>query len=144
MTEQTISLNYSDKDVSDRLNRLLAQVGDLTPAMEDIGEFEVLQHDLRHDREVDFRGNPLIPNAQRTIEYKKANGLINKFLQATGTMRSRTAYLATSDSVTITNNDSKARRHQFGIGVPKREIFGINQSEDVPEIIAILDEHLMS
>lgn len=126
------------------MTRLLGQIDDLTPAMEDIGQFLLLQHDQRFDREVDFRGNPLLPNSARTVALKKASGQIQKVLQATGLMRSRTAYKATSDSVSIINNDAKARKHQLGIGVPKREIFGINPDEDVPEIVNILDDHLMS
>ena len=143
MSDPVVSITYSDKAVRDRLGRLSTQLSDLTPVMEDIGQFELLQHDQRFDQEVDFRGNPLLPDSPRTIAYKKANGLILKILQATGLMRSRTAYKATRDSVTITNNDSKARKHQLGIGVPKREIFGINPTEDVPEIVNILEDYLV-
>ena len=146
MADPVVSLTYRDTTIQDRLTQLKSRLGDLTPAMRDIGEFEIFQHDRRFENEVDFRGNPLQPLSRRTLERKKAEGKILKILQRTGLMRSRTAYKVTSDSdsVTITNNDVKARKHQFGIGVPKREIFGINPTEDVPEIIAILEDYLRS
>lgn len=142
MPDPVVSLTYSDKEVRDRFAKLERKLSDLTPVMEDIGQFELLQHDRRFDREVDFRGNPLLANSPRTIAYKKATGKIQKILQSTGIMRSRTSYQATRYDVKITNNDSKARKHQLGIGVPKREIFGINPTEDVLEIINILEDYL--
>ena len=143
MSDPVVSLTYSDAEVKSRLTQLASQVSDLTPVMEDIGQFMLLQHDRRFGAQVDFRGNPLLPNSPKTIAYKKATGKILKILQSTGMMRSRTAYKANKDSVTITNNDAKARKHQLGIGVPKREIFGINPVEDTPVIIGIIEDYLV-
>lgn len=143
-SDTTVSLAYDDSAIRAKLAQLKAKTEDLTPAMRDIGEFMLLQHDQRFDKEVDFRGNPLQPLSARTLATKRAEGKILKILQRTGLMRSRTAYTVTSDSVTITNNDRKARKHQLGIGVPKREIFGINPTEDVPEIIAIIEDYLVA
>lgn len=144
MSDPVVSLTYRDTGIQSRLTLLKSRLGDLTPAMRDIGEFELYQHDQRFEKEVDFRGNPLQPLSRRTLDRKRAEGKILKILQRTGLMRSRTAYKVTPDSVTITNNDSKARKHQLGIGVPNREVFGINQAEDVPEIIAIIEDYLFS
>lgn len=144
MPDPVVSLTYRDTGIQSRLTLLKSRLGDLTPAMRDVGEFELYQHDQRFEKEVDFRGNPLQPLSRRTLDRKRAEGKILKILQRTGLMRSRTAYKVTPDSVTITNNDSKARKHQLGIGVPKREVFGINQAEDVPEIIAIIEDYLFS
>lgn len=143
MTDPIVSINYSDEAIRDRLTQLSQRLSDLTSVMEDIGHFGLLQHDKRFDREVDFRGNPLLPDSRRTIAYKKANGLILKVLQATGLMRSRTTYQSTSNSVTITNEDSKAAKHQLGVGVPKREFLGINPVEDMPVIINEITSYLI-
>lgn len=143
-SDTIVSLTYDDTVIRAKLAELKAKTEDLTPAMRDIGEFMLFQHDQRFDKEVDFRGNPLQPLSKRTLAKKQAEGKILKILQRTGLMRSRTAYTTTSSSVTVTNNDSKARKHQLGIGVPKREIFGINPVEDTPEIIAIIEDYLQT
>ncbi len=144
MADTTISLTYDDEAIRAKLAELKAKTQDLTPAMRDIGEFLLFQHDQRFEKEVDFRGNPLQPLSARTLAEKQAQGKILKILQRTGLMRSRTAYQATSNGVTVTNNDSKAKKHQLGIKVPKREIFGINPTEDAPEIVAIIEDYLQS
>ena len=142
MPDLIISLTYSDDSVRDRFAKLKRKLSDLTPVMEEIGQFELLQHDKRFNAEVDFRGNPLLPNSPRTIAYKKATGKIQQILQSTGLMRSRTRVIATQNEAKIINNDNKAQKHQRGIGVPKREIFGINPTADVPEITKLLENYL--
>lgn len=143
MPDPTFSVKYTDREVRDGLIRLQQKVGDLTPAMQEVGEYCILATDQRFIQERDVQGRPWIPLSPVTIARKRAEGRITKILQSTGLMRSRTAYTATSDRCIIHNNDKKSARHQLGRGVPKREFLGVS-AEDKTEIVAILDDYILS
>lgn len=141
MADPVFSMNYEDKAVQEALVRLLEKTDDLTPAMRDVGEYLLASVDLRFQQEIDPAGIPWKKLSPFTIRLKKAEGKILRILQRTGLMRSRVNYRVTRNSCTIGINDKKAYKHQFGIGVPKREILGINE-EDKQEILAIVNDHL--
>jgi len=140
--EPIVSIDIDDSGVRKQINQLSRRVADLTPAMQEIGEYMILAHDRRFELEQDYLGQPLKPLSKFTLEKKKSMGRILKILQSTGLMRSRTNYRVSRNSVVIGNTDSKAAKHQLGINVPQRQIFGINPIDDVPEITAILDNYL--
>lgn len=135
------SIKYSDQDVCDRLVQLSQKIGDMTPAMQEIGEYCLTSVDARFQSETDIQGKPWQKLSPFTVNRKRAEGKIAKILQSTGLMRSRTAYTATSDRCIVHNNDVKAKKHHFGIGVPQRQFLGVSP-EDKVEIVAILDDYL--
>ena len=143
MPESIFSFQYNDDQVQERLMRLQQKASDLTLPMNDIGQQQMLSTDQRFVDEKDVQGKPWKPNSMYTTNQKRAAGQIQKILQATGLMRSRTAYNASSDRVVITNNDPKAAKHNYGVGVPKRQFLGVSE-QDKLEIIAILDDHILS
>ena len=142
MTDSVFSIEYSDRLVQKLLTDLQQRLGDLTIPMQEIGEVGLAQADLRFELQVNPSGVPWAPLSSATLSQKRAQGKILSILQRTGMMRSKLNYQATSTSVAIGINDVKAKKHQLGIGVPKREILGIN-SEFELEIVTILQEHLI-
>jgi phage virion morphogenesis protein len=141
MSDPVFSMSYDDKAIQQAFAELLAKTGDLTPAMQAIGEYGLISVDLRFQQEVDPDGRPWKPLSAYTIALKRAEGRILKILQRTGLMRSRVNYKVTRNSVTIGINDKKAYKHQFGVGVSQRKILGINE-EDKQEILGIIRDYL--
>lgn len=141
MPAPVFSVTYSDEQVRDRIERLQRKIGDLTPAMKEVGELMLLSTDQRFENEIAPSGTPWQRLSPRTIALKQQQGRIMKILQSTGLMRSRTSYRALSDRCIVGNNDVKARKHNLGIGVPRREFLGVSE-EDRIEIVAILDDYL--
>lgn len=141
MADSLISIQYSDTLVKQRLLALQAKLGDLTPAMKNIGEYLLLSTDDRFRNEVDPSGRKWEPNSPRTISQKRAQGRINKVLQSTGRLRSGINYKAERDRVVVGANVSYAAKHQLGQGVPQREFLGVSR-KDEQEIVIILDEFL--
>lgn len=101
----------------------------------------LLSVDKRFEQERGVDGLPWKPNTPYTIAQKRAQGRILKVLQNTGIMRSRTTYKATKDRLVVGNSDEKSRKHNLGIGVPKREFLGFSE-QDIEEAIIIIDEFL--
>ena len=135
------SIQYNDKQVSDRLSRILAQTGNLKPALREIGEYVLFATDQRFVTETDPQGNKWKPLTPFTLREKRAKGRILKILQSTGLLRSRVNYQVVGNQCIVGVNDEKAKKHQLGIGVTKREFMGVS-TEDTAEIISILDEYI--
>ena len=138
--EPIFSIKYNDKQVSDRLSRILAQTGNLTPALQEIGEYMLYATDQRFVTETDPQGIPWKPLTPFTLREKRAKGRILKILQSTGLMRSRVNYQVVGNQCIVGVNDEKAKKHQLGIGVTKREFLGVS-TDNKAEIISILDEY---
>ncbi|ATW59291.1 virion morphogenesis protein [Aphanizomenon phage vB_AphaS-CL131] len=141
MSDPSFSIKYEDKAIQEALTKLLSKTSNLTPVMQEIGEYGIASVDLRFQQEVDPDGRPWKPLSIFTIRLKRSEGKILRILQRTGLMRSRVNYKITPTSCTIGINDAKAYKHQFGIGVPQRKILGINE-EDKQEILNIINDYL--
>lgn len=124
-----VGVVYQDEQIQQRLRVLGSRVRDLTPVMKAIGEYLVFATDNRFRTETDPQGQPWQKLSPKTVEQKRRQGRINKILQSTGVMRTRIGYEATSYSVKIGINNRKATYHQLGLGVPKREILGISETD---------------
>lgn len=142
MADPILSIAYQDTAIRDRLQRLQRKLGDLTPVMKNIGQEILFSIDERYEKEEDFEGKPLIPNSPRTRAMKRAMGRIDKVRQSTGRERASVTYRADKDSVTVGTNVEYTRKNELGIGVPKRQIFGISD-RDKESIITLLDEFLL-
>lgn len=141
MSDPIFSMKYEDKAIQEALNKLLEKTSNLTPVMQEIGEYGIASVDMRFQQEVDPDGKPWKPLSFYTIRLKRAEGKILRILQRTGLMRSRVNYKVTPTSCTIGINDAKAYKHQFGIGVPQRKILGINE-DDKQEFLNIINDYL--
>ena len=139
---QEFSIKYEDKQIKELFAKLLTKTKDLTPAMQEIGEEGLIFTDLNFQLEQDPYGVPWQKLSPYTIRKKKSEGKILNILQRTGMMRSRVNYQATQDKSVISINDKKAYKHQFGVGVPKRQILGVG-SIYRQRIVGILKRYLL-
>lgn len=140
MVEPIVSINFEDSRVTDVIAQLQSRVADLTQPHQEIGEYLVGKTDEHFRTETDPYGVPWLPNSPKTIAAKQAEGKILKILQRTGHMRSTVNYKATSNQVVLGISDRKARKHQLGIGVPKREILGISD-RDIEAILEVYEDY---
>ncbi|PHJ65047.1 hypothetical protein VF04_04505 [Nostoc linckia z7] len=143
MSDPIFSIKYSDKQVSDRFSRLMEQTGNLRPALQEIGEYMLYSTDQHFVTETDPQGIPWKPLTPFTLREKRAKGRILKILQSTGLMRSRINYQVSDNQCVVGVNDEKAKKHQLGIGVDKREFLGVS-TDDKQEIVSILDDYIQS
>lgn len=135
------SMDYSDKNVQKLLGDVLNRTGNLRPALEDIGEFGLFVQDNHFKTQVDSEGKDWKPLSLYTIRMKRAMGRILQPLQSTGVMRRRFNYRTNRNELIIGNSDAKARKHQLGIDVPKRE-FVYFTNKDIEEVVNILNDHI--
>lgn len=140
--ESIFSIKYSDKQVSDRLSQILVKTGNLKPVLQEIGEYMLYSTDQHFVTETDPQGIAWKPLTPYTLRKKRAEGRILKILQSTGLMRSRVNYQITGNQCVVGVNDEKAKKHQLGIGVPKREFLGVSDN-DKQEILAIADGYIL-
>lgn len=136
-----IEILYKDEQIQQTFKDITSRLKDLTPVMRAIGEYLVYATDERFKGEIDPQGVPWKQLSPKTIEQKIRQGRINKILQSTGVMRSRVNFQATSTSVRVGISDRKAVFHQLGIGVPQREIIGLN-SENKQQVLNIMTKFL--
>lgn len=129
-------LSIEDYGVTDALDRLLRQAGDLSPAMAAIGEHLLWVADARWKREVDPSGapwRPLNPDyAARKREEHPAAGI----LEASGMLR-QLNYQPGPDSVAIGTNRIYGASMQYGDderGIPERPFLGFEAGD--PDIVA--------
>ncbi|PHJ75126.1 hypothetical protein VF10_00210 [Nostoc linckia z13] len=121
----------------------MEQTGNLRPALQEIGEYMLYSTDQHFVTETDPQGIPWKPLTPFTLREKRAKGRILKILQSTGLMRSRINYQVSDNQCVVGVNDEKAKKHQLGIGVDKREFLGVS-TDDKQEIVSILDDYIQS
>lgn len=141
--DPVVSIEVSDREVRDRLKRLAGRARDPAPAIREICENAVLSTDVRWEKEISPSGVPWPANTPYTIAQKRAQGRINKIMQSTGRGRASINYrLVGRDTGIVGTNVGYLRKHQLGLGVPKREFLGLSK-EDLVESLRILDDYLL-
>ena len=100
-----ITIKYDDHEVTQALTRLQAKLGDLTPAMRDIGELVLLSV----KRNFEDAGRPTKWPLSRRV---KEHG--GQTLSDTGRLRNSMTSKAGADQVTIGTNVIYAAIHHFG------------------------------
>lgn len=136
-----LSIETQDQGLRSTLSRLIKKVGNPSPALKQCGEYLLISTDDRWEKQIDPNGVPWQPNTPYTISLKKSQGRLLKILQSTGTGRSSIRYAIQGDTLVVGTNIEYMKKHQLGIGVPKREFLGIS-SEDQIEVVQILQEFL--
>lgn len=81
------------------------------------------------------------PNTAFTESQKRAERKIMKVLQATGRGRDSIHGEVVGDRLIIGTNVGYMKRHQLGIGVPKREFLGISK-QALKDCLAEVDDYL--
>lgn len=149
-----IRIDIDDREVRQALERLQRRLGDLTPAMHDIGQalVEGMRARLRDSKDVD--GRPFAPNKPTTLAKKRGT----RPLVDSGMMASQFAYQAGRDYVEAGSNAVQAATLHFGAkrgahgktrrgapipwgDIPARPFVGLS-SEDKEAVLETITEAL--
>lgn len=165
MAGATYEFEFDDAEAQQRLDSLEQRLGDLTPALRDIGEYLHIAHEQRFVDQVAPDGTPwaaLSPSYQRIKPKNK-----NRILYLDGRLAKSFRYQIANNELSFGTNEPYAAHHHFGTrpytitpkakkalafggavvkkvnhpGLVARPFFGIN-SADNDEILQLLTEHL--
>jgi phage virion morphogenesis protein len=142
---QFLALDYDDTELRRTIDDISRRLGDLRPAMADIGEYMLLATRGRFDRQEapdGTRWTPLQPSyAKRKRRQKSA---LAGILTLTGQLRDTITYEALPNAVVIGSNKIYAATHQLGraeANIPARPYLGVSDA-DRAEITEILRGYL--
>jgi phage virion morphogenesis protein len=143
-----IRFEFSDRDLQSALKGLEKQVSDLTPAMQDIGEYLLLSTRQNFDTEADPEGRKWTPLSPRYAKAKaKKKSALRGILTLKGSLRDTIAYDAGKDAVRVGSNRIYAPIHQLGGKLkrggmmPARPFLGLSEA-DRQEVLSILEGFL--
>ena len=111
-----VSVTVDDAAVTAALSRLRGRLGDLRPAMEDIGANLVGEIDLGFRAQSDPWGNPWAKHSEITASRRrkgKGRGG-DKILRDTGVLANSISHQVDANSVVVWTNLKYAPTHQFG------------------------------
>jgi phage virion morphogenesis protein len=144
-----VSIKIDDAAAQAVFARTIARLGDLTPAMADVGEYLQRRVDDGFRDEKDPYGQPWAKLASSTLRQKTKQKRILKILQSRGTMRGTLTYQASRDRVRVGFNVYYADFHQRGTKrMVKRQLLpdavrGL-PVQDAAAIVAIVQDYLES
>ncbi|MEJ1366302.1 MAG: phage virion morphogenesis protein [Candidatus Sedimenticola sp. (ex Thyasira tokunagai)] len=144
MSGASIRVDYqiSDQAVIDALDHLVLAGGDMEPAFSGYGEYLLIAHDERYDRQEAPDGTPWEPLNPKYQARKKKNA--DKILVLEGFMRDLLAYNASATGLEFGTNQIQGATHQFGDparGIPERPFIGLSPADET-ELLDTLQEHL--
>lgn len=150
-----ITVEFKTDDLTRALEQLQRQLSDMTPVMQEIGEYLVESTKARFVAGVDPDGNPwaaksLVTMAATAVREKKAADPRPLF-GPTGLLSSQINYEAARDYVEVGSNRVYAAMMQFGGtkssfphlwgNIPARPFFGLSETDEV-NILDIVAESL--
>ena len=141
-----IRIDIDDLEVRQALERLQRRVGDLTPAMEDIGELLIETTKERFKTSTAPDGGRWAPNKPSTLARKKSN---RPLIGETKSLSTQFSYRAGRASVEIGSPMLYAAIHQLGgqagrgrkVTIPARPFMGLSES-DKRAVLEIIEDHL--
>ncbi len=134
-----------EEAITKRLNRLISQSDDVSPAFREIGEHFIESTQQRMSQEVDPQGQAWESLSPNTIKQKSLSSQSNKMLRGYGTLADTLNYQLTKNQMMFGSNMEYAASHQFGreeAKIPAREFLGVTD-DDQSEILEILRSHLI-
>lgn len=141
MTNPFFKVDYDDSEINNQLKQLLKKTGDITPALNEIGQYLVAVTDTYFEKETDPYGNPWPKNSPAVLAYKQSQGFITKTLQQRGFLRNSINYQVRNNSVLVGTNISYAYEHQLGINQVQRQFLGVSE-KDTTQIKSIIQEYI--
>jgi len=123
------------------LREVVKRYGDASKPLAEFGKYKLWSLREQWDREENPYGQKWKKLAPETIEEKRRNGKMLNILTRDGILRDSFTYSVANNSLTIGTNIRYAHYHQFGKGVPKRQILGLND-EDIKELMTTITEYL--
>lgn len=144
-----VQVEITNSDVNRALQRQLDSLTDLRPALEDIGEYLLLQTRSRFDREQTPQGRPWADISPAWKKQKQKEGRDRGILHYTLALRDLITYKVTARTLSVGSARPYAAIHQFGGQAGKggrstieaRPFLGLS-SDDRQEIIAILRDDI--
>lgn len=150
-----IRIELKADEVDAALTLLVASMSDLTPVMQEIGDFLLASTEARYDKGVSPDGAAWAPKSPATLaRYAKGEDAVDpRPLFKTGTMRRTLSYEAGADSVLIGSNAIQAAMMQFGAAkgalgptspwgdIPARPYLGLSESDETG-IVRIVEDWL--
>lgn len=142
MAGASLKVEIDDREVLKALQRLQDAGANMQGAFADIGEYLLISHRERWDRQVSPDGTPWAPLAPQTVKYKKKNQ--DKILVLDGNLRDLLRYQDRPDGLEFGTDRIHGATHQFGredAGISARPFLGLSD-EDRVEVLDILQDHL--
>lgn len=155
-----ITVEIKEDEISAALDRLARALTDMTPVMQDAGEYLVSSTEERMDSGLSPDGTPFAPRSEATLDaYRRAGESFGAVpLQKTRTMRNTLSYQAEPDAVRWGSNAIQAAVMQFGAAqgtfgstsrdspipwgdIPARPFLGVS-AEDRDAIVELVEEWL--
>lgn len=159
------TFEYDDAGAQELLSRLEQRLGDIKPALRDIGEYLMIAHEQRFVDQVSPDGTPWAPLSPSYQRNKTKNK--NRILFLEGRLAKSFRYQISDSELNFGTNVPYAAHHHFGTkpytikpktkkalafggavvkkvnhpGLPARPFFGVNDA-DTEEILTLLSEHL--
>lgn len=169
----SINVEIKDHEVREALKGLERAGGDLEPAFRDIGEYLLLSHRDRYDKEQAPDGTPWEPLADSTLRRKMLKGVRrgkgaknksltkkrggtkvgairalagSKILVESSNLRDLLRYQTTSSSLQLGTDRIYGATQHFGDpdrNIPSREFLGLSE-RDMAEVKRIINRHLQA
>jgi len=127
-------------EVRKMLKEIVKQYGDASKPLSVFGEYKLLSLREQWDREENPYGQKWKKLAPATIEEKRRNNKMLGILTRDGVLKGSFTYSITNNLLTIGTNVRYAPYHQFGQGVPKRQMLGLND-EDIRKLKSTITEY---
>ena len=112
MTGSAIDITIDDHEVRDLFRRVLAHLGDMTPAMQVTGE--IVRTSVVRNFELGGRPAPWKPLSETTLARRKKGGGILRVQGNAGGLMGSISYEAYPDHVLVGTNKIYGAVHQFG------------------------------
>jgi phage virion morphogenesis protein len=154
MTVDGISFTIGrDDQISEAIARLVANVDDLEPALDEIGASNVLETQMRFESQTDPDGKDWKELSETTKLLRRGDGSLAKILRDAGHLYDSITHAvdAAHGIVTVGTNRIYARIHQLGgqagrghkVTIPARPYLGMSPDGE-EEVLRILEEHVTS
>jgi phage virion morphogenesis protein len=153
MPMANITVRIDDAELRKAIDRVIDHMADLTPAMQEIGDYMITATRSRFDTETAPDGSKwaaLSPRyAARKARMRSVVDGGKRILAKRGTLRDTIRYKASRSDVVIGSNEVYAAIHQLGgqagrgrkATIPARPFLGISP-QDQEEILRILGDYI--
>lgn len=148
-----IDVEWEDRRVKEALRRLVAAGGNMQTVFADIGEYLLISHHERFDKEETPDGTPWEPLKEETLRRKMLRGkrggaagikAASKILRESGDMADTLRYQADDRGLDFGTDRIQGATHQLGDedrGIPAREFLGLSD-EDERQVLVIIHRHI--
>jgi phage gpG-like protein len=136
-----ISIACTNESTIKALKLAVDKLRNPRPLLGRFNDIILLDIDINYEQERSPDGVKWQDNTPFTLSQKRAQRRIMKVLQSTGRGRDSIHGEIVGDRLIIGTNVGYMKKHQLGIGVPKREFLGISK-DALKDCLAEVDDYL--